>query len=253
MVVTAVLKRVRKPDHCLLGAAAWPVAVAAVAEVLFPDRTGGSRSAAWRRPAVRACLPGPARPAVAVFRSLWECRRAAPAWPGSARPSRPRSEVGTDPIRRVRHLFLRCPIRHLVDIRRSPAYLRAPCSTTRPAPTPPACEQVGSSPVRVPTLTISSCHLLSESSGLPEFSDASLPAYISLMTPADIHALTKTRASCGLPARQHCRHPRVTFLEAVPALQGARSPLVIIKPTKHIARSVRFLDIATKQMLRLCS
>jgi hypothetical protein len=85
-----LLKLVRKPDHCLLGAVARPVAVAAVAEVLFPDRTGGSRSAAWRRPAARACPPGPARPAVAVFRSLWKCRRAAPAWPGSARPSRAR-------------------------------------------------------------------------------------------------------------------------------------------------------------------
>jgi len=36
-------------------------------------------------------------------------------------------------------LRLLCPIRHPVGMRRSPAYLRAPCSTTPPERTPPAC------------------------------------------------------------------------------------------------------------------
>jgi hypothetical protein len=82
-------------------------------------------------------------------------------------------------------LRLLCPIRHPVGMRRSPACLSAPCSTTPPAPTP--CQ--GSSPVRVPTLTVSWCHLIPEPSGLPEFSDVSLPACHGLRTPADIHTL----------------------------------------------------------------
>jgi hypothetical protein len=82
-------------------------------------------------------------------------------------------------------LRLLCPIRHLVGMRRSPACLHAPCLTIPPAPTP--CQ--GSSPVRVPTLSVSWFHLIQEPSGLPEFSDASLPACHGLMTPADIHAL----------------------------------------------------------------
>ena len=82
-------------------------------------------------------------------------------------------------------LRLLCPIRHLEGIQRSPAYLRAPCASTPPAPTP--CQ--GSSPVRVPTLSVSCAHLVQEPSGLPEFSDASLPACHGLMTPADLHAL----------------------------------------------------------------
>ena len=82
-------------------------------------------------------------------------------------------------------LRLLCPIRHPVGIRRYSACLDAPCSTTLPVPTP--CP--GSSPFRVPTLAASSCHLIQEPSGLPGFSNASLPACHGLRTPADLHAL----------------------------------------------------------------
>ncbi len=60
------------------------------------------------------------------------------------------------------------PIRHLDGMRRTPAYLPAPCSTTPPERTPPACEQVGPSPVRVPAQSVSWFHLVQEPSRLPE-------------------------------------------------------------------------------------
>jgi hypothetical protein len=87
-------------------------------------------------------------------------------------------------------LRLLCPIRHLEGMRRTPASLSAPCSTTLPERTP----FQGSSPVRVPAQTVSSCHFGQEPSGLPEFSDVSLPACHSLRTPADLHALAMNRA-----------------------------------------------------------
>jgi len=90
-------------------------------------------------------------------------------------------------------LRLGCPIRHPVGIRRSPACLHAPCLTILPAPTPPACKQVGSSPVRVPTLSVLWFRIKQEPSGLPEFSDVSLPACQILRTPADIHTLAIER------------------------------------------------------------
>jgi len=88
-------------------------------------------------------------------------------------------------------LRLLCPIRHPLGIQPSPACLDAPCSTTPPGRTP--CR--GSSPVRVPTLTVSSFHFLQEPSGLPEFSNVSLPVCHGLRTPADLHILANSDAS----------------------------------------------------------
>ena len=82
-------------------------------------------------------------------------------------------------------LRLLCPIRHLVGIRRRTACLDTPCSMTLPVPTP--CP--GSSPFRVPTPAASSCHFIQEPSGLPGFSNASVPACHGLRTPADLRAL----------------------------------------------------------------
>ena len=82
-------------------------------------------------------------------------------------------------------LRLLCPIRHLVGMRRYSACPDAPCPMSRPVPTP----FPGSSPFRVPTLAASSCHFIQEPSGLPGFSNASLPACHGLRTPADLHAL----------------------------------------------------------------
>jgi hypothetical protein len=95
------------------------------------------------------------------------------------------------------NLRLLCPIRHLVGIRLLSAYLDAPCSMTRPVPTP----FPGSSPLRVPTLTVSSSRFIQEPAGLPEFSDVSLSAYHGLRTPADLHTQASKGASCGLPVR----------------------------------------------------
>lgn len=53
---------------------------------------------------------------------------------------------------------LRCPIRHLLGIRPSPAFLDPQCSTHPPERTP--CQ--GSSPVRVPARSVSSSHLVQE-------------------------------------------------------------------------------------------
>jgi hypothetical protein len=64
-----------------------------------------------------------------------------------------------------------------------------------------------------------------EPRGPPGFADASLPAGHGLGTPADLHTLATTGASCGLRARYNPRHPQPAYLEAVPALPGARPPL----------------------------
>lgn len=146
------------------------------------------------------------------------------------------------PIRHVRHEFpvwaaysrrvlrhvagfpdlrLLCPIRHPLGIRRPPAYLVAPCSTTPPERTP----LQGSSPSRVPARSVSSFHFIQEPSGLPEFSGASLPTCHGLRTPADLHALALD-ARFVLASRTLRLSPSAgCYLEAVPALQGARSPL----------------------------
>ena len=123
-----------------------------------------------------------------------------------------------DPILHVRHEFplraayfrrvlrhvagfpnrrLLCPIRHPGSMRPLPACLDAPCSMSPPERTP----SQGSSPVRVPARSVSSSHFILEPSGLPEFSDASLPACHGLMTPADLHTQAITGASCCLPVR----------------------------------------------------
>ena len=94
-------------------------------------------------------------------------------------------------------LRLLCPIRHLAGIRPLPACLVAPCSTTPPVPTPFR----GSSPLRVPTLTVSASRFIQEPTGLPEFSDVSLSAYHGLRTPADLHAQANKGASYCLPER----------------------------------------------------
>ena len=220
-------------------------------------------------------------PAAFLFRSLWGCRRAGRASPGSAPLSRappdrrcclpdwPRSSLPSArrrrwprpcssrassasaarhsplgrgcesggvcslsldwlfpavrlarvyPILHVRHEFpvraaysrrvlrhvtgfprlrLLCPIRHLEGMRPLPACPVAPCSITPPERTP--CR--GSSPVRVPAQPVLSSHFIQEPSGLPEFSDVSLPACHGLRTPTDLHAQAIPGASCCLPAR----------------------------------------------------
>jgi hypothetical protein len=60
---------------------------------------------------------------------------------------------------------------------------------------------------------------------LPEFCDASLPACLGLMTPADLHILAKSDASVLPSAHVKTLGVRKLHFEAVPALQGARSPL----------------------------
>ena len=61
--------------------------------------------------------------------------------------------------------------------------------------------------------------------GLPEFSDASLPACHGLWTPADLHPLALAGISgVAFGVRYNPRRPQQTYLEAVPALQGARRP-----------------------------
>ena len=111
--------------------------------------------------------------------------------------------------------------RHLAGIRRTPAYLVAPCTMTPPVPTP----FPGSSPARVPTLTTSSSYFIREPTGLPEFSNASLLACHGLRTPVDIGALAMKRALHA--AFQHVKTVgiRIGSIEAVPALQGRRFPL----------------------------
>jgi hypothetical protein len=88
------------------------------------------------------------------------------------------------------HRRLLCPIRHPVGFRRLPACLAAPCPMSPPERTP----SQGSSPSRVPAQSVSSSHFIQEPSGLPEFSDVSLPACHGLRTPADLHALAVHRA-----------------------------------------------------------
>jgi hypothetical protein len=144
-------------------------------------------------------------------------------------------------------LRLLCPIRHPVGIRRSPACLHAPCLTIPLAPTPPACEQVGSSPVRVPTLSVSWFRIKQEPSGLPEFSDASLPAYISLMTPADIRTPGLRRTSTHLPNSAcfmltsrtlTCRHPLTLLSRSCPD-PNRRTSGSAISPTAYRILCVR--------------
>jgi hypothetical protein len=60
---------------------------------------------------------------------------------------------------------------------------------------------------------------------LPEFCNVSVPACHGLMTPADLHILAKSDASVLPSAHVKTLGVRNWNFEAVPALQGARSPL----------------------------
>ena len=67
--------------------------------------------------------------------------------------------------------------------------------------------------------------------GLPEFYGVSLPACHGLMTPADLHILAKTDASVLSSVNAKTLDVRNCYFEAVPALQGAHSPL---RPTESL-------------------
>ena len=73
---------------------------------------------------------------------------------------------------------------------------------------------------------------LLEPLGLPEFYSVSLPACHGLMTPADLHILAKSDASVLPSVHVKTLGIRNCNFEAVPALQGARSPL---RPTRFSA------------------
>ena len=68
--------------------------------------------------------------------------------------------------------------------------------------------------------------------GLPEFFSVSLLACHGLRTPADLHILAITDASVLPSAHVKTLGVRKLHFEAVPALQGARSPL---RPTRFSA------------------
>ena len=68
--------------------------------------------------------------------------------------------------------------------------------------------------------------------GLPEFYGVSLPACHGLRTPANLHILAKTDASVLSSVNVKTLDVRNCYFEAVPALQGARSPL---RPTGYSA------------------
>ena len=68
--------------------------------------------------------------------------------------------------------------------------------------------------------------------GLPEFYGVSLPACHGLMTPADLHILARTDASVLPSVHVKTLGVRNCHFEAVPALQGGRSPL---RPTRFSA------------------
>ena len=68
--------------------------------------------------------------------------------------------------------------------------------------------------------------------GFPEFYDASLLACHGLMTPVDLHILAKTDASVLPSVHVKTLGVRNCNFEAVPALQGSRSPL---RPTRFSA------------------
>ena len=61
--------------------------------------------------------------------------------------------------------------------------------------------------------------------GPPEFYNTSLPAYHGLMTPANLHILANSDASVLPSVHVKTLSIRNCHFEAVPALQGARSPL----------------------------
>ena len=61
--------------------------------------------------------------------------------------------------------------------------------------------------------------------GLPEFSDVSLPICHGLRTPVDLHILAKADASVLPSVCVKTLGIYELHFEAVPALQGARSPL----------------------------
>lgn len=104
----------------------------------------------------------------------------------------PLAHVYPQEMRATRNLLRRrnCLIRHPWAL--ACAYLIAPCSMLPPAPTP--CP--GSSPLRVPTLSVSSSYLDQEPLGLPGFLNVSLPAWHGLMTPPDLHNLRLRGCFC---------------------------------------------------------
>ena len=61
--------------------------------------------------------------------------------------------------------------------------------------------------------------------GLPEFSHVSLSTCHGLRTPVDLHILALTDASVLSSVRVKTLDVHELHFEAVPALQGARSPL----------------------------
>ncbi len=61
--------------------------------------------------------------------------------------------------------------------------------------------------------------------GLPEFYDVSLPTCHVLWTPADLHILAISDASVLPSVYVKTLGVRIDHFEAIPALQGARSPL----------------------------
>ena len=61
--------------------------------------------------------------------------------------------------------------------------------------------------------------------GLPEFFSVSLPTCHGLRTPVDLHILAITDASVLPSVRVKTLGIHNEHFEAVPALQGARSPL----------------------------
>jgi hypothetical protein len=81
--------------------------------------------------------------------------------------------------------------------------------------------------------------------GLPEFYDASLLACHGLMTPVDLHILAKTDASLLPSAHVKTLGVRNCIFEAVPALQGARSPLRPVFRSRSIG--ARFSEYAHRK------
>ena len=80
--------------------------------------------------------------------------------------------------------------------------------------------------------------------GLPTFFDVSLPACHGLRTPADLHLLATTDVLVLPSGALHPSASATSHFEAVPALQGARSPL---RPTgcSVYASSILFVASTT--------
>ena len=125
------------------------------------------------------------------------------------------------------HLRVLCLIRHPVGIRPSLACLRAPCSRTPPESTP----FQGSSPQCVPTPAASSPHFAQEPFGasrvlrripscMPRPDDSAGPSQPS----------PKRLLLYSLRCTLNSSASGTDLVEAVPALQGARSPAAYRMP-----------------------